>query len=321
MKVTKNELLHAIQNRQTLKPLMGDDKRIELLALPAKFTDSSCSVWVGELADSKIIIKIADGDIGSPFWQMLQNVFGFSIEQNFIHAKEVYTQISACSSLHIAKVLDVFNVNKHPVLIMEFIEGYALDTDLLNVEMVTDLADYLAHMHSRKLSDFGCLASSQASHQEVTSEQCAKWFTQLTHFLRPLFISKFENALAGYPNKDLDEILSHSGKSIAAFVPVMMDLRWDQFAQFENRLVGVFDLDAYVSAPIELDFVILEYLLNKEQLTWFKQAYEVAGGVIPKLSGVRDLYRLLFFAVNALGEEDLNNWLSQSHFFDSDSND
>ena len=117
----------------------------------------------------------------------------------------------------------------------------------------------------------------------------------------------------------IDALKNCSDLATQRIVPLMMDLRWDQFSQIEGELVGVFDLDAFVFAPIELDFVILEYLLTAQQLTIFKKAYEEEGAndlSVPSIAKVRNVYRVLFFLINVLGEEDIEKWMNQPCFFD-----
>ena len=80
--------------------------------------------------------------------------------------------------------------------------------------------------------------------------------------------------------------------------------------------MGVYDLDAYVAAPVELDFVMLEYLLDKQQLDIFVEVYSKQKGMtIPNLDQVRSVYRHLFFIVNALGESDYQKWQSHPTYF------
>jgi len=53
----------------------------------------------------------------------------------------------------------------------------------------------------------------------------------------------------------------------------MPDLRWDQFLSNGKQITALIDLDALVMGPIELDWVILEYLLSAQQAEWFILEY------------------------------------------------
>jgi hypothetical protein len=94
----------------------------------------------------------------------------------------------------------------------------------------------------------------------------------------------------------------------------MPDLRWDQFLENDGKLSALVDLDAFVFAPRELDFILLEYLLNQQQARVFAQQYQQSHS-LPDLSVVRKPYRLLLFLMNVLGEEDIDTWMQAAARF------
>jgi hypothetical protein len=93
------------------------------------------------------------------------------------------------------------------------------------------------------------------------------------------------------------------------FVPIMPDLRWDQFRIDKEGRLALMDLDAFVIGPRELELVLLEYILDKPQQSVFKKTYQTMLDY-PDLSKVRLSYQVLLFAMNVLGETDLMKWIS-----------
>ena len=99
-----------------------------------------------------------------------------------------------------------------------------------------------------------------------------------------------------------------------SFVPVMLDLRWDQFLIEDAKLKALVDLDAFVLAPSELELVLLELLFNEEQSALFAEEYQHFHS-LPDLSMVRTAYRALLFLMHVLGETNCEKWLAKpAHF-------
>ena len=92
------------------------------------------------------------------------------------------------------------------------------------------------------------------------------------------------------------------------FVPILPDLRWDQFLTDSNKLTGLVDLDAVVYGARELELVLLEYLLSEQQAGVFKKVYE-GYQPIPDLTLCREPYRWLLFFMNVLGEQSHDAWM------------
>jgi hypothetical protein len=93
------------------------------------------------------------------------------------------------------------------------------------------------------------------------------------------------------------------------FVPIMPDLRWDQFRIDKKGRLALMDLDAFVIGPREFELVLLEYILDKPHHSIFKKTYQTMLDY-PDLSKVRLSYQILLFAMNVLGETDLMKWIS-----------
>lgn len=276
------------------------------------FDDSSCILWRLDLVKSnRMIFKTAKLQQVSPFWQMMQSLFGLAIEDGFRQAAFNYSFIQQAQALQIPAIVNQYSNKSSTNLLMSFIPGQAVKTDQVNQEMVEDLAKYLSGLHANQMSDFGSIKLAIENQQACSNSITAKWRQKLSQTLNDLTVGLGSETILQACQNQIDDI------KVSHFVPMMMDLRWDQFAQQKGRLTGVFDLDAYVSAPIELDFVILEYLLTPQQLDWFIAEYMRTSQLeVPNIETQREVYRSLFYLVNALGEPDYSKWMSQPKYFD-----
>jgi len=109
----------------------------------------------------------------------------------------------------------------------------------------------------------------------------------------------------------LPEVLAQAAQCHASdFVPMMLDLRWDQFRCLSTNQLVLIDLDAFVIAPRALDLVLLEYILTPSQLALFKQHYTQTHAWIEH-SAHTPAYQLLLFLMNILGETDLVRWMQR----------
>ena len=285
--------------------------------LPGLFDDSSSDVWeiqsVCFEGDSKLIdyvIKSHQVSHSSAFWQGMELLYKRSICCSYRDAQITYQFIRNLTELNIPQVSDVLVGPSHCALVLNKIDGQSIKQQQISDSLVQELAHFLAEMHSFRADKVGAIV---AEHENNPGYDLKSWPQKVLSAIQSLL----SDELAQTPC--VKEVLKNPiDFTLERIVPLMMDLRWDQFSQIEGRLVGVFDLDAFVFAPIELDFVILEYLLTTPQLTIFKKAYEEAGRKdlrVPSISKVRNVYRVLFFLINALGEEDIERWMSQPCFF------
>jgi len=175
----------------------------------------------------------------------------------------------------------------------------------INDRMIQQLAQHLAELHSNTSNCWGLLNNPSFDQSEwserikTTLEKSAK---------------KWGGAFIHSNNYLKQAVESISNSEVSAFVPMMPDLRWDQFLQQDNVISSLVDLDAFVFAPRELDFVILEFILTPDQLEIFSENYSKYH-TIPTFEKVRPAYRLLLFYMQILGEADLDDWMNKKVFF------
>lgn len=313
------------------------DKLKSVEAVNPIYEESSCLVWRLCLKEGHpdrshcYILKIAQTKQETPFWQMMDSLFKVSISDNMLDGGFIYDFVRRMVPVAVPEYVRSSNMDDITCLLMTYIDGSTQERDANTDENVKILAEFLAETHRNAVIGFGSLKS--VLHDDKGFEPNL-WTQKLFNCLNQLAnqakmhaadseagisknkkskLVKQANNVAAYV-ANLEE--TTASIKVKRFVPVMIDLRWDQFAYKKGKLSGLYDLDAYVSAPYELDFVLLEYLLKPEQLALFKTTYKESKGHIPKIGKVRDIYRVFFFLINAMGESDFDKWMAQPRLFD-----
>ena len=289
------------------------DKLKSVEAVDSIYHESSCLVWRLCLKEGHpdrshcYILKMAETSQSSPFWQMMDSLFEVSIADNMLDGGFIYDFVRRMVPISVPEYVRSSDMDEIVCLLMTYIDGSTQEFGEITDDNVKVLAEYLAETHRNAVKGFGSLKSVLHGEGGFSPKD---WQKRLFITLETL-AHKDEKVAA----KVAEFIEQKSHIKVQRFVPIMMDLRWDQFVYKENKLNGVYDLDAYVSAPVELDFVMLEYLLTEEQSTLFKKAYKESKGHIPKIGKVRELYRTFFFLVDMLGQTDYDKWMAQPTFF------
>ncbi len=184
-------------------------------------------------------------------------------------------------------------------VLSRFLAGKDLGTEHIADQWVIQLAEHIARLHQSTYPSWGKLHAPQFS--------ANKWASRLHATL--VFLAKQHDPLIAEPL--LAEVLAQANNCHETeFVPMMLDLRWDQFRCINANKLALLDLDAFVIAPRALDLVLLEYILTPAQLALFKQHY-IQTHAWPDHTANTPCYQLLLFLMNVLGETDLAKWMQR----------
>jgi len=321
----KNQKSPFISYKESdLKPYQKLEK---MQKLPGLYEDSSSDIWLIEGLEyidrlkgvrSAVVKAYNKQATATAFWLGMDALFGLTLCQSYQNAHFSYPYLSQITRLRIPCVYDSLNSKQACAVVLEKLPGEFLSGTRVNNDTVKQLSQFMADTHSHAVENIGLISSRE--HSANSRNQLEDWHARIK-----LTINKLANSLndnfdstskkAGYIKESIEGV---SNISLSKIVPLMMDLRWDQFAQENGVVKGIYDLDCFVFAPIELDFIILEYLLTTEQLTIFVEQYAKAmndKAYIPDLTQVRNVYRVLLFLMNVLGEEDIEKWMAQPCFF------
>lgn len=282
--------------QRNLPPLLKPAK-----AVAAQFEDSSHQLWFCETTVGPLFLKVADKTAirASFFWQGVNRLFALNFPASLAETAEVQRFLSSLSPLVIPECL----VSHHDFILCRQVAGSMLTAGNITQQNVLALAGHVAQLHQHISAQWGALLKPT-----FNAEQ---WSARLRQTL---------SHLASHHELDVPPIILGSALKQAAdiqpdrLVPVMLDLRWDQFLNEDGQLSALVDLDAFVIAPRELELVLIELLLTQEQAQIFSDKYSESH-TLPDLSEVRTAYRLLLFLMFVFGETDCQAWLDRPTYF------
>lgn len=265
-------------------------------AIPNKFEDSTHCLFHCQTADGEMVLKVCNEatTVKSHFWSGANRLFAVDFPNSLGDIHSTHDFLEKNGTLTIPEFVAA-RANRY--VLTRFLAGKDLEQEQISDEFVVQLAEHIARLHQCTYSKWGKLHAPQFSAKE--------WPSRLHDTL--VFLAKQHNTLMAEPL--LAEILAHA-KNIdeTEFVPVMLDLRWDQFRYSGNNDLALIDLDAFVIAPRALDLVLLEYVLTPTQLALFKQRYTQTHHW-PDHTTNKACYQLLLFLMNILGETDVDKWI------------
>ncbi|WP_029933852.1 hypothetical protein [Thiomicrospira pelophila] len=261
---------------------------------PTLYHDSTHQLFYLQTEQGDKVLKTLNPNAQQQdFWRNVRVLFGLDLQQHLQHQAWCSRQLADLTDLAIPQIEWAVNPS-------ESLQGFVLASKLagetgqakwMNQTNVERFARHLSSLHQVQYSSWGVWHQPQYPLND--------WSTRLAQRLKSWMNSTDHQAW-------WSAIEQAEALHIDSAVPTMLDCRWDQFLFEQKQLSALVDLDAFVLAPVELTWVILEYLLDEHQAWWFKQAY----GDLPDLTQVRAPYRLWLFGLNLLGETDLAHWMA-----------
>ena len=275
-----------------------------VVAMTNKFEDSTNLLWLCDSKQSEpAVIKVCDWqDVeDSDFWLGMRALFNLQYPQQMGFYAKVYELINDVTVLSIPELLACESATPDYAgfLYCSKLPGQVLEDGVeggVNEQMVRQLVHHLTQLHNVTNNQFGTLFNPEFSK--------ALWWLKIRSTITLLAEKQGVKI-----DRNLESTLFKSQQACPVqFVPIMPDLRWDQFLTDSEKLTGLVDLDAMVFGAVELEFVVLEYLLTEQQAVLFKQVYQMEHD-LPDLRACRDVYRVLLFLMNILGEKSLYAWM------------
>ncbi|MFW5450136.1 MAG: phosphotransferase [Methylophagaceae bacterium] len=272
--------------------------------LPKMFDDSTHQLWHCDTVEGEFMLKVCDGNAvtGSTFWQGMSLLFDVQLPAQLGEFERVYDLVRQNSPLtipdYIASYSDNRNKQQRAFILTKMMPGSMIEPKDVDDAMVITLAKHLNQLHAQKETAWGRATAPKFAIND--------WSDRLQNTLKVLAEKQ------AIPEVILAEALAAAKAITPGYaVPMMLDLRWDQFLQEDGKLTTLVDLDAFVFAPKELELVLLEYLLTAEQAKVFISEYQHH----IDLSQVRKPYRLLLFMMNILGEQEVVVWMKRDYCF------
>lgn len=267
-------------------------------AITNKYEDSTHQLWHCQTTDGEMVLKVCNhaSVAKSHFWLGLNHLFDANFPTNL---REIHLTHDFLAQYGTLKVPDLIAASANQFVLTRFFPGVDLDANEVDDKWVVKLAKHISQLHQCTYKNWGDLHAPQFSAQE--------WSTRLQQTLALLA----EKSSITLDKAWLNEILVQAGQlQETEFVPIMLDLRWDQMRQLGENELALIDLDAFVIAPKNLDLVLLEYILSPAQWLLFKAQY-CQSHAWPDYTQQKPCYQLLLFFMNILGETNLTRWMGQ----------
>ncbi len=267
-------------------------------AMTSRFEDSTHQLWQCKTVDGEMVLKVCNATTvsQSPFWIGLNHLFEADFPNSLGNIQYTHAYLQENGRLTIPE----FVASQAQQFVMtRFLVGRDLDSGQVDDSSVIALAQHIASLHQRTSPHWGKLDAPKFNSQD--------WVTRLQHTLQLLA----EQSKTPINQTWLNAILAQAGEiKETTFVPVMLDLRWDQLRLTNESALALIDLDAFVIAPKNLDLVLLEYVLSPAQWAIFKQTYAQILAWPNNLEH-QSCYQLLLFLMHVLGETDLDQWMQR----------
>lgn len=274
-------------------------------AIPNKFEDSTHQLFYCSTVDGEMVLKVCNQATieKSPFWSGANRLFAADFPNSLGNIDLTHDFLEQNGTLNVP---DFVAARANRYVLTRFLAGKDVDPQHIPDQSVIQLAEHIAKLHQCTYASWGKLHAPQFSAPE--------WAGRL-HDALAFLVSQNDicNAAPSVTEVLVTEVLAQA-KNIREtdFVPVMLDLRWDQFrfSDSGSNKLALIDLDAFVIAPRALDLVLLEYVLTPGQLGLFRQHYTRTHGW-PEHNVNKPCYQLLLFLMNILGESDLEKWMQR----------
>lgn len=258
------------------------------------YQDSTHQLYYLQTEQGDKVLKTLNPDTPQQaFWRNVRDLFGLDLNQHLHHQAWCSDQLAGLTDLAIPQIEQAVNPTEglQGFVFAAKLAGETGQASWMNQANIERFSEHLSALHKVQYSKWGVWHQPQYRLHEwpiKLAQSLKNWMSPTDHQAWWSVIKQAEAIQMNYA------------------VPTMLDLRWDQFLFEQQQLSALVDLDAFVLAPVELTWVILEYLLDDHQAWWLAQAY----GEVPDLTQVREVYRLWLFRLNLLGETDLTRWMS-----------
>ena len=236
------------------------------------------------------------------FWWGCRHLFGLD-PRNLRAISIINQQLADLGSIPVPKVLRTGFVDDRPCLVVERLEGQALNSFLDQpAALLEALGIALARIHARTFDICGTGDGSVRYPVLEFHDRLCMCLTELV----PRFYA--DDVLI---TSALDEMCRR-----AAVLPapdtgtfIMVDMDPSQFLAVGDRLTALVDTEAYVIGPRALDLVALEYVLDERSAAAAAAGYQSVLP-LPDLTLVRPVYRYLYRLLSIQGPVALDEWLA-----------
>lgn len=264
---------------------------IDYEAVVSPFDDATHCVYKLNTKQGYFALKLLR-ETPSAFWRGMNALFDVKLSQQVQMSAQHYASAADYFSVPVPSLIayQAALPSSPAYLLSVWLKGEVIHPEQVSQSLIESLAVADAQRHQKRRATWG-----NAIQPSYTSEDWRHRISLLLPHINPEAL----DALG-----DTDD-----------FVPMIMDMRWDQCLQQQGRLSALVDIDALVYAPKALELVLMEYWLTPAELTLWRRAYMNAGGRLTRLKGVRKTYRQLLWSWHIMGQVSETEWMAWPEFF------
>ncbi len=289
-----------------LQPLF-DEPILEQLYLDPGYSGHANDVWLVRTSHEQVVVRAFRGVLEGPFWEGCRYLFGIDPSRLF-NLEPLNALLARCSPIPVPRVLRKGVVDGRQCVVVEYMPGRVLDNFRSQPDCsLEQLGRAMAQIHAHRFEWWG---SPVGDLRLPLSEFHLRLIATLCMLISTTYAGDEKIVAALEPMCAAASVLP----TPAAGALVMVDLDPTQFLTDGERITALVDTEAYVIAPRELDFVGLEYILDRRTAAAFVCGYQSVLP-LPDLAPVRPVYRYLYRLLEVQGDHDLDEWMAWPQVF------
>lgn len=285
------------------------EKIINVKELSPGYDDHASDVWFVKTEKREVVVRasgIENVKCASAFFKSLHVLFGID-PTNVFALEDINNILSGLNAFTYPKILEKHKIDRE-YAVVELLQGTILDSFKgLSDDELRKFGSNLAKIHRYKLNYWGNPAGTFRLEMDKIN----------SHIIRSMkeIVNEFY-----FDDCKIVSYLPQMERILCDLAPpeytsfVLVDIDPSQFLANNGVITGLVDTEAYVIAPRELDFIALEYVLDRRSAERISEGYETVLSV-PDLKHVRTVYRYLYRLIEIQGDDDIDDWLRQPILF------
>jgi hypothetical protein len=285
------------------------ERIISIKELSPGYDDHASDVWRVKTEKREVIVRasgIENVKCTGAFFKSLNILFGID-PTNVFAMEAINNTLSGLNAFVYPKILEKHKIDRE-YAVVELLQGATLDSFVvLSDNELRKFGSNLAKIHSYKMNYWGnpvgtfMIGIDNVNNHVIRSMKEIVNEFYLDNYKIVNYLPQMEQILCKIPAPEYSSF-------------VLVDIDPSQFLSANGVITGLVDTEAYVIAPRELDFIALEYVLDRRSAELISEGYEAVLS-IPDLKSVRTVYRYLYRLIEIQGDDDIDDWLSRPTLF------
>ncbi|QHW29645.1 phosphotransferase [Paenibacillus rhizovicinus] len=285
------------------------DPIIQQSELSPGYEDHASDVWLVQTENEEVVVRTTKmvERPNNDFWHGCNKLFG--VDPRNVHEMEyINNTLREFSLLPVPRVIRKGSRDDKQYIVVEKLDGVVCRSFVDQPEtLVESLGRGIASIHAFKSDFVGTASGSFRSSIQNFHHALSDTMSEIVG----LFYKDDIQAQQLLPQM-IAILKDIPAPTHASFILVDMDA--SQFITNREVITGLVDTEVYVLGPRELDFIGLEYIMNKDSADVFKNAYQKQLS-LPDLELCRIPYRFFYRLLRVQGRVDWEKWLNYPALF------